>query len=104
MPGPKGRGSDRQLGPALGTTGIDDATAIFGCHAGTETMGTLTFQGAGLEGSFHDSSLLTVFSNKFTPLAGAKRAQRLHFSSTRCQEYIDSMTWHQGVDNFFRQV
>ena len=66
-PGHKGRGSDRQPGPTLGTAGIDNATSILGAHTGTETMGTLTLQVAGLKCSFHDTLLPTVFSNKFTP-------------------------------------
>ena len=53
--GTQGNGSDRQTSPALGASGIDDATTILGCHAGTEAVGPLTLQITGLIGSFHDS-------------------------------------------------
>jgi hypothetical protein len=37
----------------LGTTGIDNAAAILGTHAGSKTMAPLALQIAGLIGSFH---------------------------------------------------
>jgi hypothetical protein len=100
----KGKDSDRQPGPALGTTGIDNATSILGGHPGAKTMGTVTLQFAGLKSSFHGSLLLNVFSNKITPWQARKG--RKEYSFPRCGVKIikDSMAWHQGVDNFFRQV
>lgn len=44
-----------QASATLGTTGLDDSTACLGAHAGTEAVGTCTFQYAGLKCSFHVS-------------------------------------------------
>ena len=75
-PGHKGKGSDRQPRPALGTTGIDDTTAILGGHTGTKTMGTVTLQFAGLKSSFHGSLLLNVFSNKKSRLSRREKGAK----------------------------
>ena len=51
--GAQGRKSHGQAVATLGTTGIDNAAAILGTHAGSKTMGPLALQIAGLIGSFH---------------------------------------------------
>ena len=40
----------------FGATTGQNLTAVFGGHAGTETVGALAFQNAGLKSSFHDSA------------------------------------------------
>ena len=42
-----------ELGTALRTTCGDDRSAAFGCHTGTEAVGTRAVQFAGLKSAFH---------------------------------------------------
>ncbi len=46
--------SGSQAGAALGAASAQNLTTTAGCHAGTESVGTGTFQAAGLKSTFHD--------------------------------------------------
>jgi len=58
---PGKRGSGRQSCATLGATCLDDKTAILGAHPGTESVGALALQVAGLIGSFHGTSRQDCF-------------------------------------------
>jgi hypothetical protein len=45
--------SDSQVFTAFGTAAVQDLTTVTGAHAGTETVGALTFNFTGLKSSFH---------------------------------------------------
>ena len=46
--------SSAQTLATLGAAISQDLTAVFGCHTGTEPVGTLALEHAGLKRSFHD--------------------------------------------------
>jgi len=48
--------SDSQALATFGTTTAQHSTAVGGCHAGTEAMGTLAANVAGLKSTFHRQS------------------------------------------------
>lgn len=48
----------RQTLATASSSGIDNSTPIFGSHTGTEAVGTLALQDAGLESTFHDRNSL----------------------------------------------
>jgi len=47
-------GSGSQAVTAFGTTTLEYQTSLGSGHTGTETMGTLALEDAGLESSFHE--------------------------------------------------
>jgi hypothetical protein len=100
--GTQGNVSDRQTGTALGATGVDDATTVFGAHAGTETVCPLTLQVTGLIGSFHGS----FYSDPVAP-AHCCQARKGAKVTVLCNELSTPRTLNglaRGVDNFFRRV
>ena len=61
---------------ALGTAAGQNLTAILGGHAGTETVGTLAVQDAGLEGALHGGSIRLNSVGFFWGVAGGARPGR----------------------------
>lgn len=66
------RRSGRQAGTALGAASLDYLATTNSAHAGAKTVGTGTFDTAGLKGSFHDSDVQFRYTTKHPGFRGGK--------------------------------
>jgi len=92
----QGSRSDRKTRATFCPASLDDKTSVLGAHTGTETVGTLTLQVAGLECSFHGA-------NRFQKRLKARKAsqirpRRLLALPRRCQPFGQVFTWTMVVD------